>query len=222
MWEGTWNMNTTTREQTINKQLEDLRKSYVSYVKYIHELQLLRAILGKNDGYGKTWEELLLATLDTLNERESKVLKLRFGLDNGLPMTLEEVGKFFGVTRERIRQMEGKAIRKLRHPSRKRVLLGESWQMAIQDAQETGVKLLTERNDIKKKEIQLDKHFIIEPVESMGLPTRVANALIKGGYLDTYQLVAVKDEDLLKCRGIGNKGLKMVRSLMTERYNSNP
>lgn len=60
--------------------------------------------------------------LDTLSERESKVLELRFGLDGGQPRTLEEVGKVFGVTRERIRQIEAKALRKLKHPSRRRKL----------------------------------------------------------------------------------------------------
>ena len=56
--------------------------------------------------------------LDTLNEREARVLQLRFGLQDGLSRTLEEVGHVFGVTRERIRQIEAKALRKLRHPSR--------------------------------------------------------------------------------------------------------
>ncbi|MEK7497402.1 MAG: RNA polymerase sigma factor RpoD [Patescibacteria group bacterium] len=60
--------------------------------------------------------------LGTLSEREAKVLKLRFGLDAGKQMTLEQVGKVFGVTRERIRQIEAKALRKLRHPARRRAL----------------------------------------------------------------------------------------------------
>ena len=60
--------------------------------------------------------------LGTLSERESKVLSLRFGLDGGQPRTLEEVGKVFGVTRERIRQIEAKALRKLKHPSRRKKL----------------------------------------------------------------------------------------------------
>lgn len=60
--------------------------------------------------------------LSTLSERESKVLSLRFGLDGGSARTLEEVGKVFGVTRERIRQIEAKALRKLKHPSRRRKL----------------------------------------------------------------------------------------------------
>ena len=60
--------------------------------------------------------------LYTLNEREAKVLSLRFGLEDGRQRTLEEVGQVFGVTRERIRQIESKALRKLRHPSRSKKL----------------------------------------------------------------------------------------------------
>ena len=66
--------------------------------------------------------EQLLEVLGTLTEREQKVLRLRFGLDDGRARTLEEVGKEFNVTRERIRQIEAKALRKLRHPSRSRKL----------------------------------------------------------------------------------------------------
>ena len=66
--------------------------------------------------------EQLTEVLSTLTEREQKVLRLRFGLDDGRARTLEEVGKEFNVTRERIRQIEAKALRKLRHPSRSRKL----------------------------------------------------------------------------------------------------
>ena len=67
-------------------------------------------------------KEELTSVLLTLTEREEKVLRLRFGLDDGQCRTLEEVGQIFGVTRERIRQIEAKALRKLRHPSRSRKL----------------------------------------------------------------------------------------------------
>ena len=67
-------------------------------------------------------KEQLMGVLDTLTEREQRVLKLRFGLEDGRARTLEEVGKQFDVTRERIRQIEAKALRKLRHPSRSKKL----------------------------------------------------------------------------------------------------
>jgi RNA polymerase primary sigma factor len=60
--------------------------------------------------------------LSTLSPREARILRLRFGLDNDRPYTLEEVGQKFGLTRERIRQIEGKALRRLRHPCRARML----------------------------------------------------------------------------------------------------
>ena len=67
-------------------------------------------------------KDQLEEVLSTLTEREQKVLKLRFGLDDGRARTLEEVGKEFDVTRERIRQIEAKALRKLRHPTRRKKL----------------------------------------------------------------------------------------------------
>ena len=67
-------------------------------------------------------KEQLMEVLDTLSDREKKVLMLRFGLEDGRPRTLEEVGKEFNVTRERIRQIEAKSLRKLRHPSRSKKL----------------------------------------------------------------------------------------------------
>ena len=66
--------------------------------------------------------EQLSDVLKTLTPREARVLSLRYGLDDGNPKTLEEVGKEFNVTRERIRQIEAKALRKLRHPSRSKKL----------------------------------------------------------------------------------------------------
>jgi RNA polymerase primary sigma factor len=73
---------------------------------------------------GRLLKEQLGQVLHTLNPRERRVLVLRFGLEDGRSRTLEEVGREFGVTRERIRQIEGKALRKLRHPTRSRLLRG--------------------------------------------------------------------------------------------------
>ena len=67
-------------------------------------------------------KEQLSDVLSTLTSREEKVLRLRFGLEDGRSRTLEEVGREFNVTRERIRQIEAKALRKLRHPSRSKKL----------------------------------------------------------------------------------------------------
>ena len=72
--------------------------------------------------YQSLLREQLVEVLSTLTPREEKVLRLRFGLEDGRPRTLEEVGKEFAVTRERIRQIEAKALRKLRHPSRSKRL----------------------------------------------------------------------------------------------------
>jgi RNA polymerase primary sigma factor len=70
----------------------------------------------------KLLSEKLDEVLSTLTPREARILRLRFGLENGKTYTLEEVGEKFGLTRERIRQIEGKALRRLRHPLRARQL----------------------------------------------------------------------------------------------------
>jgi len=72
--------------------------------------------------YGNMLREKVEEVLATLSPREARILRLRFGLDNGHTYTLEEVGQKFGLTRERIRQIEGKALRRLRHPRRARQL----------------------------------------------------------------------------------------------------
>ena len=74
------------------------------------------------EGRHQLLKEQVEAVLDSLTGRERRVLQLRFGLEDGRARTLEEVGKEFNVTRERIRQIEAKALRKLRHPSRSRKL----------------------------------------------------------------------------------------------------
>ena len=75
-------------------------------------------------------KEKMASVLRKLNPREESIIRMRFGFEDGTPRTLEEVGQVFSVTRERIRQIEAKALRKLRHPSRSglvRTFLGASW-----------------------------------------------------------------------------------------------
>jgi RNA polymerase primary sigma factor len=72
--------------------------------------------------YQNMLRERVEQVLSTLSPREARIIRLRFGLENGHPYTLEEVGQKFGLTRERIRQIEGKALRRLRHPCRSRLL----------------------------------------------------------------------------------------------------
>ena len=80
-------------------------------------------LLGPVDAAGRQLlKEQIRSALGVLSERERQVLELRFGLLDGHDNTLEEVGQYFGVTRERIRQIEAKALRKLRHPTRSREL----------------------------------------------------------------------------------------------------
>jgi RNA polymerase primary sigma factor len=67
-------------------------------------------------------QEQIAGVLSTLPKREQEILKMRFGLDDGYSLTLEEVGLYFNITRERIRQIEAKALRRLRHPKRSRTL----------------------------------------------------------------------------------------------------
>jgi len=75
-----------------------------------------------NGGWATLLRNHLDEVLDSLSPREKRVLQLRFGMEDGKQRTLEEVGREFGVTRERIRQIEAKAIRKLRHPTRAKKL----------------------------------------------------------------------------------------------------
>ena len=67
-------------------------------------------------------KEHIIQVLESLSEREADVVRLRFGIDGEQPMTLEDIGLKFGITRERVRQIEQKAMRKLRHPSRRNQL----------------------------------------------------------------------------------------------------
>ena len=80
------------------------------------------AAIGAGSGAARYLSAVLVYVDATLDEREQQVIRLRFGLDDGQPRTLDEIGQVYGVTRERIRQIESKTMSKLRHPSRSQVL----------------------------------------------------------------------------------------------------
>jgi len=180
--------------------------------RYIGKIRLLRAIMGSlHSGAAKTWEQSIDEVLETLSPRENKVLRLRFGLDGNKPQDLETVGRQFGVTRERIRQLEAKAIRKLKHPSRKRVILGESWQMAVQEAKAEGVKLIKEYQQLRTKPM---KQISINPnpndelmVDELNLPTRVINALYRANIDKVGVLRRTPVEMLETIKGLGKKAV---------------
>jgi RNA polymerase sigma factor (sigma-70 family) len=139
-------MNSNRRR--ITYLLRELEKEYNPLMLYVGKLRLLRAIFSKYaSGDAKTWEDSLEEALNTLSVREKEILEYRFGL-NGAPKTCEEVGKIFGMTKGRIQQIEAKALRRLRHPIQKRILLGMSWQMAVQEAKIEGITLLKERKNV--------------------------------------------------------------------------
>jgi RNA polymerase primary sigma factor len=104
---------TTSLEAPVGEDKESLLGDFIPDEKHLTPVEQASRQLLKDH---------LEEVLDTLSPREAKVLKYRFGLDGGEQMTLEEVGKVFGVTRERIRQIEAKALRKLRHPARRKEL----------------------------------------------------------------------------------------------------
>jgi len=193
------------------KNIESAQAELEQLSKYAGKIRLLKTIFSKSyGGRSKTWEDSLQEALDTLTDREKKVLELRFGILDGKMFTLEKVGSVLGVTRDRIRQIEGSAIRKLRHPSRKRVLLGESWQLAVQESKEQGTKLLKEYSETRRK-TTMNFTPKVKSVYETGLPTRVVNALIKNGYEYAEQVREAKDGDLLKIRNIGKTTLCVIR-----------
>lgn len=198
---------------SIPQLLKKIDSEYKSYIRYVGRVNLLKAIFVKQYcGSSKSWEESIDEALNTLPERERQILELRFGLGDGNFLSLDKVGKAFGVTRERIRQIEGKALRKLRQPARKRVLLGESWEAAVQESKSIGEELLLERfkpNRLRGKDNRR--------LEELDLPVRIVNSLYKAGYNRVWQVKELKDKDLLKIRNIGPRSIEYVKRSIGEK-----
>ena len=113
------NNSASRRDITAQSTSIDMLKSQIETIKGSQDKSTESPI---NTAAFTVFQEKLEEVLKTLTEREERVLRLRFGLGDGYPRTLEEVGSVFKVTRERVRQIEAKAIRKMRHPTRSRKL----------------------------------------------------------------------------------------------------
>lgn len=100
---------------------KEIPKEKLISLSYINQ-KLLPVYDTKEEGSTEELSEAIAKAVESLREREKMIIKLRFGLDNGKPLTLKEVGKIMGLTQERIRQTEARALKNLRHPTRSRVL----------------------------------------------------------------------------------------------------
>lgn len=196
-------------------------------------LGLVFAVFGQDEGLelvaiDKLQENtaIVLSSLD--DARQERVLTLRFGLLNGCPKTLEEVGKDFGVTKERVRQIEAKALRRLRHPQRSQLLKlalfhGESERAfreldkILENLHELGLKLKAEK-EYREKENILEKERLIlidslgldvTLIEDLELPIRVFTALRKGGF--TYAHELLNEKKVRSRRSIGEKAWNEIR-----------
>lgn len=177
------------------------------YSKYVGYLCLLRHVFRcMYLGGSAPWEYSIEKTLDTLKSKEREVLSLRFGLRDGKSLSLEDTSKLFGVSRERVRQIEAKALRKLQAPTRRRMLLGNTWQSALKEVKAMGAELLAKHN---LKRVQRKKTSIRE--DTIQLPTRTINALKIGGYRSIEDLRKATDKELLKCKNIGTIGVMGIR-----------
>jgi len=189
-------------------------------LRFVGMVRLLNELFAGHEVYGesKTWEDSLFEAIDTLTDREKTYITMRYGLKDGRSLTYEEIGQQFGLTKERARQVVMKAIRKLKHPSRKRMLLGATWQEAVQEAKAMGQKLLLEHSQERRKGMisQLTKdrkdiESITPDIAQLNLPTRIHNALYRVGYHTIHHLEIENDNELFKCRNIGTKSLKYIR-----------
>lgn len=149
-------------------------------------------------------DKRLQKALNTLTDREKDIIEARFGLITGIPKRLEDVGRERGVTRERIRQIEAKALRKLRHGSRKKIVFIDSDKGYIQN--------VLPGQSITERDWTIDQlHYY--------LPTRTIHALKNNGIQTIPQLVNCSYKDLVKMRNIGEiSATRIQQKLITLGY----
>lgn len=172
---------------------------------YIGYIKLLKDIFTSISGKAITWEEGIKKSIDTLSSKEKEVINKRYGL-KGKEYTLKEIGKDLGVGGERIRQIEARALRKLKHPIRKRVLLGMSWQMSVQEAKQEGIKLIIEH---ERKNKVIDNILIDEG----NLSGRTINALLREN-IETIGELKKRYKEAINFKGIGVVGRLEINKLI--------
>lgn len=188
-----------------------------------------------NDDVDKTdmdlFKDQLFEVLDTLTEREQNVLCLRFGLEDGKTRTLEEVGNYYDLTRERIRQIESKALRKLRHPSRFRkirafvidhdldisdILKQFSNHSLMVRKPEKYTYQSTSGSEIVHSNLTENDDVIKTPVVKLDLSVRSYNCLRRAG-IDIVRDICIRDSaDMMKVRNLGRKSLEEVLGRIKE------
>jgi len=194
----------------IKKSLNILEENTIELNKEFSNLLLLSRVFGNVYKEGKSWNDNILEAISTLANNEKKVLELRYGIKDGIFRTLKKTGEELGLTQERIRQIEAKAFRKLRHPVRRLVILGYNWEMASQEAKSLREKY--DNNVLLTKRIS-ESDCLIEEIE---LPLRVTNAFRKAGYPTINELIKHHSFEVMKNRNIGQKSIKVVKYWLKE------
>ena len=175
------------------------------------------------------FKQVLLEVLGTLREREEIIIRQRFGLDDGKKHTLEEVGTQFGVTRERIRQIEKKALRKLKHPSRFnkiKVFVDPDLDIADILTQFMDGSLVVKKSTQEEvlameppaKQIAAAKGTIEDdlPIEKLGLSNRSYNCIKRAGINTVGELCNMRLEEMEKVRNLGTKSLSEIITVLEE------
>lgn len=194
----------------IKKSLNILELNTKELNKEFSNILLLSRVFGNTYKEGQSWSDNVVEAINTLANNEKEVLELRYGIKDGIFRTLKKTGEEMGLTQERIRQIEAKAFRKLRHPVRRLVILGYSWQMASQEAKALREKVLKNR--------EIDKQLLTDKfsVENIELPLRTTNALKKADIPTINELIKHNSIELSKVRGIGTKSIKVIKWWLKE------
>lgn len=189
-------------------------------------------------------ENKILEVLTTLRPREEKVLKMRFGIGQEEKHTLEETGEKLGISRERVRQMEATALRKLRYPSRKKklpIITMEEVQKSRQELTQKLAALYREIEEVHKKMWKIEQESInllerarlsrelreksslkilepklSTPINELEISLRVRNCLLNAGIKTISELIQKTETQLLRTKNLGHKTLAEIKGVLAE------